>query len=280
MPRRKQTIALAFSLLIMLTHPIAVASDSRWKLDTKTDPFTDETVTTAVGLSGTGIREKKAVVRCKGMELSTYFVFPEYLGSDLMNVKYRVNKKIPVEERWFPSSKGTAVFAGDDAHLARLLMTGDSFIIEVTDFRGVPNTASFDLSESRDFIASVLKKCEIDEVGLHEKIPGLRLDIALELERWGPQNISVNKQILSSLGRYDGPQNSFIEPDFAMAVQSFYDSYIKRCRQKKITGTSCRSMRIFWKNNMKPVMPSASFLIYERATGNLKGEAGKMSIGE
>ena len=256
------------------------AAGTQWELDKSTDPFTDETVAIAIGSSGVGINQNSAVVRCKGMEFSTYFNFREYLGNDLMKVRYRVNKEKPVEDRWFPSSKGTAIFAGHDAHLARLLMTGDSFVIEVTDYRGVGHAASFDLSGSYGVIAPVLEQCRVAEIGLHEKVVGLRMDIALELERWGPRNISVKKQILASLGKYDGPNDSSIEPEFAPAVQAFYDAYIEQCRRKDISGTSCRSLQIFWDHNMKPVMPSASSLIYERASGSLKEQAGKLKIGD
>ncbi len=279
MTKRRQALVISLLTILTISPLFADASDSKWTLDTKTDPFTDETVAIAVGSSGAGTNKNSAVIRCKGTEFSTYFNFREYLGNDLMEVRYRVNKEKVVEDKWLPSSKGTAIFAVDDAHLARLLMTGDSFVIEVTDFRGVGHTASFDLSGSYDAIAPVLKQCGVAEIGLHDNVPGLRLDIALDLERWGPRNISVNKQILASLGEYDGPHDSSIEPEFALAVQAFYDSYIERCRQKKISGTHCETMQIFWDNNMesdwRPLVTSVI-----RASGNLKKQAGKLKIGD
>ena len=249
-------------------------------MDEKTDPLTDEKVTTAISSYTVGLAQRSAVVRCKGTKLEVYFGFGEFLDNDRVPVRYRLDKEPPLDEKWFPSAEGTAVFAREDADIARLLMKGTTFIVEAKDFRGQPHRASFDLSGARQTLSRVLQQCGVSEEGLDQKVEGLRREIALDLERWGPRNISTNKSVLRALGAYDGPQDTTIDPAFALAVQHFYDDYIQQCRENKLSGVNCNSLHIFWKSGIKPIMLPVSALIYERASGDLKKEAGKLRMGE
>ena len=277
---RKCLLLVGTAILGIIAVSAAEAtSHSTWKIQKDTDPFTDETVSVAMTF-GSSSSSRSVVVRCKGTEFSAYVNFADYLSNDSVDVRYRLDKDQPVTERWSPSSDGTAVFGRHQEHLARLLMKGSLFVIEAIDYRGVPHRASFKLSGSSDAISPVLEQCGVQKIGLHEKVQGLRLDMALHLDRWGPRGIAIYKQILSSLGKYNGPHNSSIEPEFALVVQDFYDSYIDRCRMRKISGTSCSSLHIFWDNDMKPIMPFPSSIIYEIASGDLKDQAGKLRLGD
>lgn len=258
---------------------LATASPS-WVLDEKIDPLTDQKISTAISSYSVGLAQRSAVVRCKGTKLEVYFGFGEFLNNDRVPVRYRLDKEPLAEEKWFPSAEGTAVFAGEDADIARLLLKGSTFIIEAEDFRGQPHQASFDLTGSKQTLTRVLQQCGVSEIGMDRQVEGLRREIALDLERWGPKNISMNKNILRALGVYDGPQDTTIEPAFAVAVQGFYDDYIERCRENKLSGTNCDSLHIFWKSGMKPIMPPVSAVLYERAPDELKKEAGKLRMGE
>ena len=263
-----------------LAHASLAMAGPGWVLDEKVDPLTDEKIATAMSNYAVGLAQRSAVVRCKGTKLEVYFGFGEFLNNDRVPVRYRLDKNPLVDEKWFPSAEGTAVFAHEDAEIARLLIKGTTFIIEAEDFRGQPHRASFDLSGARQTLSHVLQQCGVSEAGLDQEVEGLRREIALDLERWGPKNISTNKRILRALAAYDGPQNTTIEPAFALAVQRFYDYYLQQCREKKLSGSNCDSLHIFWKSGMEPVMPPVSAVIYERAPAGLKDEAGKLRVGE
>ncbi|OGS81731.1 MAG: hypothetical protein A2061_02540 [Gallionellales bacterium GWA2_59_43] len=112
---------------------LAVASPG-WVLDEKVDPLTEEKVSTAISSYAAGLAQRSAVVRCKGKKLEVYFGFGEFLDNDQVPVRYRLDKKPLVDEKWFPSAEGTAVFAREDADVARLLLKGTTFIIEAEDF--------------------------------------------------------------------------------------------------------------------------------------------------
>ena len=277
---RKGHLLIVTATLSLVTITVAATTlSSSWRYNEDTDPFTDETVSVATTF-GRQNSSTSVVILCKGTKFSAYVQFADYLSNNSVDIRYRIDKAPSVSEIWSPSSAGTAVFGRHQEHLARLLMKGHSFVIEAVDYRGVPHRASFNLTGSSDAIEPVLKQCGVPQVALHEKVPGLRLDMSLHLERWGPRGISINKQILTSLGKYNGPPNSSIEPEFALAVQDFYDNYIDRCRERKVSGTSCQSLQVFWDNAMTPIMPHPSFIIYESATGELRSQAGKLRLGD
>ncbi|MDR0769662.1 MAG: hypothetical protein LBE75_00470 [Burkholderiales bacterium] len=264
----------------ILAHTSLAIAGSGWVLDEKIDPLTDERVATATSSYAVGLAKRSAIVRCKGTKLEVYFGFGEFLNNDLVPVRYRLDKELLVDEKWFPSAEGTAVFAREDTDIARLFMKGTTFIIEAEDFRGQPHRASFDLSGARKILSRVLQQCSLSEAGLDQKVKGLRREIALDLERWGPKNIATNKNILRALGAYDGPQDTTIDAAFALSVQRFYDDYLLQCKENKLSGRNCNSLHIFWKSEMKPVTPPISAVIYERAPSDLKKEAGKLRVGE
>ncbi len=278
---KKQLQSLCRWLLVFV--PTAAVAGSGWLLDKKVDPLTDQNVVTALSSYSVGITKRTAIVRCTGAKLEVYFDFGEFLNNDLVPIRYRVDKASLVDEEWFPSADGTAVFAKEGAELARLLMGGSMLIIEAQDFRGQPHRASFDLTGANTALKPVLEQCGVSQVGMDQQIEGLRREVALELERWGPKTISMNKRILASLGAYNGAQDTSIGPDFALAVQSFYDAYISKCRDGQLRGVKnnyCYSLRVFWKAGMRPVMRAISAVIYEQSPSELKQEAGKLGMGE
>jgi hypothetical protein len=244
------------------------------------DPFTDQCVVTALASYAEGMSKRTACIRCAGAKLDVCFDFGEFLADDRVSIRYRIDKGPVANEEWFPSAEGTAVFANEPAELVRFLMRGSMLNIEAQDFRGQPHRASFDLAGASALLKAVLDNCGVSDIGMHLLVEGLRREVGLELERWGPKNISINKRILARLGAYDGALDTSIEPKFAIAVQRFYDAYISKCRDGELNGASCESLRIFWKAGMTPVMPPISAVIYERAPSDLMHEAGDLKMGE
>lgn len=269
-----------FLCVAALAYASAATATSGWVFSKSVDSLTDKNIATAMSSHKDGLDQRTAVVRCAGEKLEIYFGFGGFLNDDRVPVRYRLDKHPLVKAMWLPSADGSAVFATEAADLARLLMKAKTFVIEATDFRGKPYRASFGLAGAKKKISAVLKQCGLSEIGLDHQVKGLRHKIALDLERWGPKNISINKKILVALGAYNGPMDSTIEPSFALAVQRFYDNYIKQCKEGKVSGVNCSSLRIFWKSGMQPVMPPVSAVLYERAPEDLKKEEDNLTIGE
>jgi hypothetical protein len=260
----------------------AAIANSGWVVEKKTDPLTDEGVTTAISTYSAGRVKRTVVVRCIGKQLNVIFDFGEFLNNDQVPIRYRLNKTPLTEAKWFPSAEGTAVFADEDAEIARMLMQGGTFIVEAEDYRGQPHRSTFNLSGSSGAIQPVLKQCGLSSAGMDQEIEGLRKDIALDLERWGKKNISMGKRVLMSLGAYNGPQDSTIEPGFALAVQRFYDDYIAKCKEGKLQGVTCTAHRITWEPGwpQPQIMPPILAVIHEQAPVQLREEVGKLKMGE
>ncbi len=263
-----------FTLIVISAN--GVHAQASWLLTEKSDPLTDERVTTAVLRSG----DTAVVVRCDGSVFEVYVEVGEYLSNDMVSVRYRVDKGDLKEALWLPSAKGTAVFADEDAAIARAMASGSTFILEATDFRGQPHRVTFDLANSAEVLPVVLKNCGLAESGMEESVQGLREEIGLALERWGPKTISVNKNILIELGFYDGTLGDEMTAEFALAVQSAYDDYIQKCRDGEINGIICTTHRTSWEAGYTSTMPPATAVLYELAPKNLKKEAGSLRVGD
>lgn len=271
-------LAHMLALWIIFIPTVAIEA-SEWTLDEQVDPLTDDRVTTARSSYSAGPTTRWAVIRCTGTRLEAYFDFDVFLDRDPVSVRYRIDREPLAEEKWLASADGTSVFANEDADLARQLISGSSLVIEARDYRGQSYRANFDVSNARS-IRAVLENCGLSLRGLAARVAGLRPEIGLELERWGPKNISVNKRVLASLGVYKGPQDTVIDADFAIAVQRVYDSYVSRCKSGHFTGGMCTSMLISWNAGMEPLMPSASTVLYELTPARLKQESGNLRIGD
>ena len=227
-------LRICFIIYLGIFFSSMTAANSGWILDEKIDSFTDQKVVVAIASGGGG----NLAIRCQGENFDVYVNFGEYLGDKLIDVRYRIDKDSPVNSKWNSSTNGSTVFVDERSkkHLSRLFMKGDTFLIEATDFRGTPHRASFDLTGSSEAIGPVMAQCGISEVGMDQTVDGLRLEIALELDLWGPQQISMSKKILSALGEYNGSQNSTLDSNFVLAVQNFYDRYIENCKQEIVSG--------------------------------------------
>lgn len=271
--RMRRVLILCLAIMPALAYP-------RWELSIDVDPLTDKKISTAIQSMKVGIAQSSAVVRCNGGKLESYFIFGSFLDNDPVAVRFRVDKNPMIEEKWSPSANGSGVFANDDASVARALSKGTSAIIEAEDYRGQPHRVTFDLAGAAKAIKPVLEQCGVAEIGIAELAEGLRREVASELERWGPKNISSNKRILSEIGACPGSDEPTLNPEFAICVQKFYDDYILRCKEGNEAGLMCRAHSPTWGAGRKGVMPAISGVIYEKAPEPLKAEAGKLKMGD
>lgn len=247
-----------------LTAKLATAAQE-WTFSTKVDALTEKRVSTAMSGQAQDVDGHAVVVRCTDGSLETYFNFGQYLGNEDITVRYRLDTQPLVEAKWSPSADGTAVFSSEPTATARLLTTGKSLIIEAVDFRGQHYRATYNLTGAAQAIEKVLQACHRSSQPLDETVKGLRHDFAVKLGEWSPSRITYNKNLMVRIGTYSGPQNASMSPDFALAVQSLYDNYIKECKEHKVHDPSCMSLHIFWKNHVDPVMPPIDIVIYDEA---------------
>ena len=148
--------------VLIILMPFAGLAD--WNLDQGIDPLTDEEIFVARTEYRDGIQMRSVTVRCAGGEFSVYFDFDEFLDNDPVVIRYRVDKAELRQDRWVPSARGTAVFAGKPENLAYQLAHGSQFIIEVEDFRGVRDRSTFGLQGSSAAILPVMTACGVDDV--------------------------------------------------------------------------------------------------------------------
>jgi len=270
-----KSLQIVLTLIFVLTF--LTTTYSEWTFKESTDPLTDQKISTAI-LSNDD--EKSIVLRCTGNKFEIYFEFGKFLSNSKVPVKYRIDKNDMVEESWYPSAKGTSVFSSESAELARNMISGKTFIIEVNDFRGQPYRSTFDISKCSEIVTKTLSNCGLKTINIRKSIDGLREEIARNIEKWGPKNISMGKRILTELKFYSGPINNEIEPDFAIAIQTFYDDYIKKCKDGEINGAMCKSLKLLSNHDKSKLIIPVTAALYELAPQSLKKEAGSLRIGD
>ena len=253
----------------------SIGNAAEWTELSSSDPFTDEVRLSAL----TSIERASIVVRCADGLLETYIDMGDYLGDGLLDVRFRFDSDEAVREEWLPSSKGTAVFARDDLDFARRLLRSDRFAFEVNDYRGVAHQAVGDLPSDGSVLREVMTACGIAAVSVSDVDPTIPTNISSSIERWGPTNVLINKQILQVLGKYDGPINSEKDIELHRAATAILDEYMQRCvSDRKFDGIHCFSLRL---NRADASPPPVSSVIYELAPeGELKSAAGASRIGD
>lgn len=265
--------------LLATLLPITSVAATIWKLEDTIDPLTDEKSVIAHSSYADGAINRTIAVICRSKEAVVHVDFGEYLNTSMVKVRYRIDSAPMVGSFWIPSASGTTIW-DNDASLMRQLMNGSKFTVEAKDFRGVSHLATFDLTGANNAIAPVLNKCNVSTIGLEKKFDGLRPEIANDLERWGPMHISQYKEVLRSHGAYAGPQDTIIEPAFAIAVQIFYDDYMSKCRNGKVVGKECKRFQLFTKSGLSPTLPSVGTVLYEQASSSQKRILGPLKINE
>ena len=258
--------------LVAVTACLASAQD-KWSFKEWTDDLTDLKVAVA---SYPITRNSGAHVSCeqrpkgRGM-FRTYITFGEYLNDRMVSFRYRIDKGPLVEDQGLATAKGTGVTISYDAGVTRQMMRGYKMIAEATDFRGLSHRIRFSLIGAMEAIKPVMQLCGFSRIALHDKIQGLRRELSLEMEQWGPIYIKSSKKILQSLDLYDGAIDSNIESSFALSVQEFYDKQLSECNNRKNPVTART-----WCSISNVIAPEAGMMIYEAASGDLRDKAGKL----
>ena len=258
--------------MAILTAPFATAQS--WTLSETLDPFTDELSVSVRAVVG----DASIIVRCADNRLEVYVNVDDYLGDDQLDVRYRFDSLQVREEEWYPSADGRAVFADNDADFARRLMSASRFAFEVRDFRGVPHQAIGHLPSDSSSLEIVLNACNAVVVSPSEMDPSIPENVVTDIDRWGPQNVIVNKQILQALGEYNGPIDTEKNVELYTAAAEFYSEFLDACAiEREDEPVWCFPYRLIGEDAAPPL----SSTIYESApTEELRSRAGSQRVGE
>ena len=210
---------------------------NEWAYSNKVDEFADTSIHTA--LVSSHDNKGFAVVKCNEKEnLELYFSVGKFIGSeDNYPVRYRIDKNAPESSKWGVSTKGTASFVSnqDKVHLARMLMSGNQFLLEVTDFRGTPHKSKYSLTGSTETIGKVLDACAIARI--ETKVEGVDSSVKKQISMWGPKNTQCKKSMLLSLGYPISDKSSSKTPDVYKALQQYMDDKYAICGTDKVSRT-------------------------------------------
>lgn len=211
-----------------------------------------------------GGRDYTVVIRCQGQALDAYVDFNEKLGAELRPVRLKIDKEAEVDEHWWPSKSGTAVFAEMPDEFARALIRGSRAVLEVVSQRGTRHEVGITLSGSARAIRPVLQDCGLPEKA-RQHVEGVRRDVALDIERWGPQQTRAFKGALKELGFYAEAQDPEKNDALFIAMSRFFEFYLERCKAGEDMGISCEDMRLLAKGGVDPSPPPPSRALTEVA---------------
>ena len=141
---------------------------SKWTFVEKSDPFSGEDTSYVVLESDKAhLRMTDApvstFVRCDGKGGHEIFVVSGgYIGRtrDTVPGRYKFGDNAPISERWGESTSGKAAFLPERFRDFRAgLMTGESYVFELTDFRGSRSNARFPATSLGDRFDYVIGGC-------------------------------------------------------------------------------------------------------------------------
>lgn len=243
----------------------APQAEAEWHYKTDQAGADQHKTSYASHMFGQGGRDYTVVIRCQGRTLDAYVDFNENLGSDLRPVRFKVDQEAGVSEHWWPSKSGTAVFAETPSEFARALLRGSQAVLEVVDERGVRHKVTIALSGSARAIRPVLQDCGVTQRARHLQIEGVRRDVALDIEGWGPKQTQAFKGALKELGFYAEAEDAEKTDELFLAMSRFFDSYLARCEAGEDMGISCEDMRLVAKGGLDPSPPQPSRALTEVA---------------
>jgi hypothetical protein len=260
-----------FVLSLFLVNAIpqfAVAEG--WTYSHTTDQFTDKQQSSAQYIGQGQSRATVISVGCNetGIVLAVV-AFNQFLGDHMVDVEYRFDKQQPVKTSWLASNDGTAVIAAQQRDFATQLASGEALIIRAWDFRGVAYTLSVPLTDAKEPVDKMLHDCHVAPVpiGTNSDLANIDKKVLLEVERWGPRNVTLNKQALKSLGFYSGAVDNLKDTQLYVAVQNFRTDFCRRQGSSPTGKIDCDSIPI-------------SIDIMNRAPREQREQLGKMRMGD
>lgn len=139
-------------------------SDSKWFIDSSTDPITDFKKSFAMldakeGRSSYG-DDITLVLRCSSNGAEVYIIWDDFLGSDDAYVTYRIDSQTARANNWSLSTDNdTTFYPNDDQSFILDLSTAQKLVAQVTPYNESPVTAVFDLSGITEAIQPIRQGC-------------------------------------------------------------------------------------------------------------------------
>ena len=141
-------------------------SASEWLYSKYMDEFLD--IETHIARVNSFTHNGYGIARCeRGTEFNLIFSVGKFIGTnDNYSVRYRIDKYAPVASSWGVSTEGTSVFVKnrEKKQLARQMLLGNSFLLEVADYNGTPYKIELPLKGSNNAIGKVLDACNIERI--------------------------------------------------------------------------------------------------------------------
>ncbi len=255
------------ALLLGLNTPW-LAQAASWELKREPGSWSETVTASYKDERGSGV-----IAICKNDALDVFVDTPA-AGAGMMPVTYRVDSGVPATGRWLRMG---SLRPTPKLDFLRALLNGRKLTLDVTDFTKKTHRVEMSLDGAREAVGAALKACHFEFEGLETRIPGLRPAIARDLETWGPPYIKAAKKVLRAAGAYDGPLDTPIDAEFALAAQAHHDRYVAGCKAGTIEGDyHCESYREAFLEKEEAFDPGLGSIIYDSAEGELKEEIGSL----
>jgi hypothetical protein len=213
-----------------------------WTLKKKIDALTDDQIVIASQMVEVSDGFAGVAVRCDDGEVKTFIFFQKSVDGEYVNVRYRIGQAPLQSEGWIVSGDGNAVYpSSEQRRLARELMNGGNFIVEIENTKGERRRATFSLAGSKKAITAALQACGAPLSDPRDIDPKLMQEVVKYIDIVPYSELLAQKKSLIRLGYYKGPVNKHLDVQYAQAVQKAYENYLDRCDQGLVKGDACRS---------------------------------------
>lgn len=255
-------------ILLSFAAPLAAHANA-WQLSKEPGSWSETVKATYKDKEGNSL-----TAICKDNFFETQLTVPALRLPGIYDVTYRIDNGTAVKAKW-SRFMDPFIRATPDVDLARELLNGSKIVMDLTSTGNRPARIEMPLTGSRDAIIAALKACNLGPEGLETQVRGLRRDIVRDLERWGPKYTRLAKEALAAAGAYNGPLDTPVDADFALAAQAFHDDYLAACSTGRIEGDYyCQSRREAAVEGESFLNPGLGSIIYDATKGELKKKMG------
>jgi hypothetical protein len=213
---------------------------------------------------------------CRNGALDAYVMVASVRMALRSPVTYRIDGGAITTGTW--SKLGADFLPSPKLDFARALLNGRKLSLEIVDYHKQTHRFDVPLDGARDAVGAAIKACHYEFEGLETRIPGLRPEIARDLEAWGPPYTKAAKKVLRAAGAYAGPLDTPIDAEFALAAQKHHDQYVAECQSGAVEGDYfCQSIREAFLENEPAYDYGVGAIIYDSAKGELREEMGSIA---
>lgn len=130
------------------------------KLDKKINLYvrkkSNNTLTNSIGRQEHGY----LLFRCMDNKTDLFVEFPEFIGINGANVRYKIDDNSIKKENWDTSNDGTNVFSPKPISLLNNLKNGKNFIIKLDTYRNLGQELEFNIDGIDEYIDMISESCK------------------------------------------------------------------------------------------------------------------------